>query len=359
MLNKIKIKNLKSLLDIEIVCNKLNLIAGINSSGKSSALQAVLLLSQNIAQEVGLNGDLVNLGDFREVKNAFDEDESIKVEVVDNDGNFVSKCFYPESEKETDSIQYKSNLEVSPNAELLKNSINYKNGHLHYLSCQRVGHLEQYPKNLSLNDFIGYNGEFAINYLLKHRTDNLETSLIMDDSQYTLDYQVNYWLDRIVGAKVSIEDIVGTDFVKAFYSLANIKQSRPKNVGSGIGYIISVLIMCLTSKKDDIIIVENPEIHLHPSAQAKVCEFLYFIAKSGRQLFIETHSDHLFNGIRAGIAAEEMDINDISVNFFSLDEKGCTKNTKIEFGKRGRILNQEIGLFDQFDLDLRKMIGMK
>ena len=51
-------------------------------------------------------------------------------------------------------------------------------------------------------------------------------------------------------------------------------------------------------------------------------------------------------------------MNKIQVNFISLDEEYCTQNTIVEFGKRGRILNPQKDLFDQFDIDLNKMLGM-
>lgn len=116
--------------------------------------------------------------------------------------------------------------------------------------------------------------------------------------------------------------------------------------------------MCLSSEKDSTIIIENPEIHLHPKAQAKLMKFLYFIAASGRQLFIETHSDHIFNGIRVGIATNEMDSNKIAVNFVTCDEKEGSQNSVIQFGKMGNILNPIPDLFDQFELDINKMIGL-
>ena len=77
---------------------------------------------------------------------------------------------------------------------------------------------------------------------------------------------------------------------------------RPGNVEAGISYLISILIACLSAPRDSVNIIENPEIHLHPGAKAKACEFFYFVGTAGRQIFIETHSDHIFNGFRAGIA---------------------------------------------------------
>ena len=193
---------------------------------------------------------------------------------------------------------------------------------------------------------------------MEHGSDELDENLIKSKNSYTLLYQVNYWLKYIIGANINIENIVGTDIVKAQYSIIEGISSRPKNVGSGISYLISILIMCLGSKKNDIIIIENPEIHLHPLSQSRLCQFLYFIGRSGRQLFVETHSDHFFNGIRAGIATNEMKNEDIKVLFFNLNEKNCTLSTEISFGKSGKILNPVDNLFDQFDIDLNKMLGL-
>jgi predicted ATPase len=116
--------------------------------------------------------------------------------------------------------------------------------------------------------------------------------------------------------------------------------------------------MCLASPVGAALVIENPEIHLHPSAQAKICEFLYFIATSGRQLFIETHSDHIFNGFRAGIATGSMEDARINIQFVRLGEAHVTEATKVIIGRRGRIENQQKDLFDQFDMDMNRMIGI-
>ncbi|MDD2376801.1 MAG: DUF3696 domain-containing protein [Clostridia bacterium] len=349
MIKKINIQGLKSIANIDIDCSKLNFIVGVNSSGKSSALQALLLLAQNTEKESGLNGPLISFARYRDVRNynitlpkisisASNESGKIKIMIEEQDENIVTEV-------------------TGENKQLLE-KLRYKNKHVHYISCQRIGSQDTYLKNLSNDDSIGANGEYALYYLSKHKGDTLDNSLIKSSGKYTLDYQVDYWLKYIINATVSTEDIVGTNVLKAYFSIIDGKPTIPKNVGSGISYIVSIIIMCLASKEGDILIIENPEIHLHPSAQAKICDFLYFIAKSGRQLFVETHSDHLFNGIRAGIATESMNGQDISVNFFSLDKNNCTKNTKIQFGKRGRILNHEDGLFDQFDADLDRILGI-
>jgi predicted ATPase len=116
--------------------------------------------------------------------------------------------------------------------------------------------------------------------------------------------------------------------------------------------------MCLASPVGAVLVIENPEIHLHPAAQSKVCEFIYFIASANRQLFVETHSDHIFNGFRVGIATEAMETDRINIQFVSLGNEHITEATKILIGKRGRIENQQKDLFEQFDMDMNKMIGI-
>jgi len=366
MIKKIKISGLKSLGNLEFDCKNLNIITGTNSSGKSTLLQSILLFFQTypgVSQieqfPVGLNGNLISLGDFRENKSINISTSRITVGLqFSNTLNNIAEIYFEEDQNL--KCVASNNFQVSI-IEMIDgidfNNSSYISGNLQYLSCHRIGVQDVYSKNYSL-DRIGQNGEYAIDYLDKNKIKNLDSNLIVDQSSETLSAQVNYWLKYIVNATITTEDIHGTDIVKASYVVGESRAARPKNVGSGISYLISIIILCLASEQEDILIIENPEIHLHPRAQSRVSEFLYFIAKSGRQIFIETHSDHIFNGVRAGIASGEVDPMLVSVNFFELDERNCTKNTVIEFGKRGRIMNYIPGLFDQFDIDLNKMLNL-
>lgn len=338
MIKKLFVKGLKSISDIEINCAKLNIITGTNSSGKSTLLQALLIAAQNTNSNMGLNGDYISLGDFTVAKNFNISDKSICIGIETESQKIENLCFDEDGITQNDFYQ--------------------KDWNIKYLSCDRIGAKDIYTKKFTDDKDVGVNGEYTIFSLEKYKSDILPETLTANQDSYTLISQVNYWLNYILGASIFTEDVVGTDYVKCFYITSEGKQVRPKNIGAGLSYLISVLVMCLLSNEDDILIIENPEIHLHPQAQSKVCEFLYFIAKSGRQLFIETHSDHIFNGVRAGIATEHMDSKDISVNFFAMDTPNCTYNTEVKFGKRGRILNYVDGLFDQFDIDLNRMLDI-
>lgn len=348
MISQITIKALKSISDITLCCSNLNLLIGTNSSGKSTALQSILLLSQNIDTQYGLNGPLVSLGDFRESKNFNVPDNAIELMLIDNKGSSIKMKI---TEDNGVNVEYANDHDLTY-------SMNYNHQTLHYLSCNRIGGQDIYQKNIFGLHKVGINGEYAIEYLMRHGSDELEQSLLRSKDSFTLLHQVNTWLKYIINANIKVEDITDTDVVKARFSHIEGKSIRPKNVGSGLSYIISILVLCLSSNCDDKIIIENPEIHLHPLSQSRLCEFFYFISLSGRQLFIETHSDHFFNGIRAGIATSSIDESKVTVNFFKLNDNNCSEVIPIHFGRKGKVLNQVKDLFDQFELDLNKMLGI-
>jgi hypothetical protein len=366
MITRLDIEAFKSLEYISIQCSRMNLVTGINSSGKSSFIQSLLVLFQSLSSSVVdsenninqvLNGRLVTLGDFRDIKCINSVNQQIKilgyVDGFDKPCGVIIKADEVEDSSDSSII-----ADFLPDGD---NSIYNKISAIKYLDCNRIGALDIFQKNYFGND-LGIHGEYMINYLDKNKNDLIDEALFVNEENTTRRFidQVNYWLRYIINSNIETENIGGTDVIKASYSVGdNYRQYRPRNVGAGISYLISILILCLGSKDDDLIIIENPEIHLHPSAQSRLVEFLYFISRKGnRQLFIETHSDHIINGIRAGIATHSMDLQDIVINYFELDKNNSTVVTKIELNDKGVILNAAPGFLDQFSIDLDKMLGI-
>lgn len=354
MISSLEIKNLKSIQQLQMQCSNLNLLVGTNSSGKSTINQALLLAGQSVAEGEGLNGSLVQLGSFEESRCRYSRDKKIEITLLDNNESYMIKQFILNSE------EYDINTYFDDEYEYLKwkQLLNVQNRNLQYLSCHRVGPQNVCKKNMTLDDVIGIDGEYAIAYLNRHGKDLLEKKLCKDNLDYTLLGQVNWWLSYISDTSILTEDIDGTDFVKVSYQMYDMEKIRPTNIGSGISYLITVLIACMASPQNGILVIENPEIHLHPCAQSKICEFLYFIAATGRQIFVETHSDHIFNGFRAGIATDTMKSELINIQFVYLNERHVTETMKVNIGRMGRIDNQRKDLFDQFDIDLNRMLGL-
>ena len=346
MIENIKISAFKSINQIEIEGSSLNFFTGTNSSGKSSILQSLLLLSQNLDDSYGLNGPMVSIGSYREARNYNISSSNVKIEVFQQQEKVGFEC-------NEEDFRLTGDTDCS-----LAQKLNMKNGKIHYLSCNRIGSRDIFNKNMSTIKGVGMNGEYAIDFLCQHKDEPIDMEMVQYKETYTLLSQVNHWLKYIIGATIQPEEIVGTDVVKAGYGLVDGRYSRPRNVGSGISYLISIIIACLGSKKGDIILIENPEIHLHPLSQSKVCEFLYFVSNAGRQLFVETHSDHIFNAVRVGVATGSMKKEDVVINSLKLGSDNCTRNYVIDIGKNGKIENPMPKLFDQFEMDYNKMLGV-
>ena len=376
MVSKIHVSALKSIKNLEIECSGLNLLVGRNSSGKSTFLQALLLYAQR-----KLDGKYISVGEFREARNYNMPNEKIRIELYEKNKTKPDWIEFIE-DKENDSYNINSCIE-NYNLKSLKNLMGKDNdleeqavckfddSNFHYLSCHRIGVNDIYKKNMINETDFGIDGEYALAYLLKNEGETVKEDLIANDPNFTstLLGQVNYWMNYIVDTSLLLTDLKKTNYLQVKYNnnpknkLSDALYCRPINFGSGVSYLISIIISCLASNRKDVIIIENPEIHLHPKAQSRLCEFLYFISKTNRQIFVETHSDHIFNGLRVGIATKYMKQEDISVNFFALDEKNETQCNHIVFGDYGKVIgtnnNMDINdLFDQFDIDLDRMLGI-
>lgn len=376
MVSKIHVSALKSIKNLEIECSGLNLLVGRNSSGKSTFLQALLLYAQR-----KLDGKYISVGEFREARNYNMPNEKIRIELYEKNKTKPDWIEFIE-DKENDSYNINSCIE-NYNLKSLKNLMGKDNdleeqavckfddSNFHYLSCHRIGVNDIYKKNMINETDFGIDGEYALAYLLKNEGETVKEDLIANDPNFTstLLGQVNYWMNYIVDTSLLLTDLKKTNYLQVKYNnnpknkLSDALYCRPINIGSGVSYLISIIISCLASNRKDVIIIENPEIHLHPKAQSRLCEFLYFISKTNRQIFVETHSDHIFNGLRVGIATKYMKQEDISVNFFALDEKNETQCNHIVFGDYGKVIgtnnNMDINdLFDQFDIDLDRILGI-
>ena len=176
------------------------------------------------------------------------------------------------------------------------------------------------------------------NFYYHNKRKPIETYLIKDDTSYTLEYQVNYWINYITGISdlsIDIEKVTPT-IVKNIFRI-NGDEFLPENLGTGLSHLFSILVICLSAKKNNIIIIENPEIHLHPKAQAKLGEFFAFIASKGIQLIIETHNDHILNKVAYEIFKGNLSKDDVIIHYFSLPYK----KTTLYFNNRGSFVNKE------------------
>lgn len=349
MLSKFSISAFKSIASADILLNKLNLFSGPNSSGKSSAIQALLTGADNISMSNEprmLNAKHLPALAFNEVRNYIVNAKEYSISLSEA-GSDVSLTF-----KAADDTYIKTIVEQTgkPSESLYgKLSTNVL-----YLSAMRNADFTSPKINPYSQNALGLRGEYVIDFYQNHRQDLLPESLVYYRGSKTLSGQVDYWLEKLTGYKLFVETD-GSEY-KVRYVTDNGKAIYPYNVGTGVSFIAEVLIVCLASSIGGLVIIENPEIHLHPSAQADMLDFLTLVAKAGVQIIIESHSDHFFNGIRRNIHMGFLSHDDVSIYNFVKNANGITDAHAIELNSRGGLVNYTPGMFDQFDKDLDEML---
>ncbi len=373
MITALELKNFKCFKEpTKFNFSKLNLLTGINGRGKSSVLQALLVLSQTAKEDetfrtLKINDFLINLGNFDDIKNRdtpkgesidfnFYYDSpfltNIKLSFIENldkpligDFNKVEENTSGDVSKIIESSSLESELKLFSN----------KIKKTHYVSADRLGPVNYVDKtNLPEFPHVGPRGEHSINILANSiQFENVHESLYLGEDARSVLQQTIEWINYILeGAKISIKGKEKDSSV--LYILLNNKSDsheyKPVNVGFGYSYILPLVITGLIAKPDEVIIIENPEAHLHPRAQSKIAEFFSKVASTGVQIFIESHSEHILNGLRVNALNKEVTIdnNDLKVHYFSED----FSTIELNIDEKGKIANWPYGFFDQQEIDL-------
>lgn len=342
MINKIQISGFKSFDYAELELKNFTLLAGQNSMGKTTVIQSIFAMLQNGNNP--FRGEYMNIGKPNELQNAIIGNREIRFYMQYDDCGQIKEKAKSISKNQTD---------VTGDFDDKINVI--------YCSADRIGVKDIYEKYLGEDISIGNNCEYIFHYLNVHDEDQLdiEEDFIYDTkSKLTFGGQVDYWLDKIMGYRIKAREIEKTEFIQVLYSNEKMAfEMRPKNVGTGVTYITEIVIAALACKAGDLLIIENPEIHLHPSGQAELVGFLAYLAQCGVQIIVETHSDHIYNGIRKNIYLDVIDNENVSIYFFAKDEKGCSVPVRIPVSSEGKALAYSEGLFDQINKDLDVLLG--
>lgn len=137
-------------------------------------------------------------------------------------------------------------------------------------------------------------------------------------------------------------------------------MERPANIGFGLTYAFPIIVAGLLAKKEQVLVIDSPEAHLHPLGQSKIGYFLGVIAAAGVQVIVETHSDHVLNGIRLAVAKKAISNESVGIHFFSSSNSGEENRPKIvspQVDVNGSLSEWPSGFFDQTDKDLAALSG--
>ena len=131
----------------------------------------------------------------------------------------------------------------------------------------------------------------------------------------------------------------------------------PFNMPFGNSSVLPIVVALMTAPKDSLLIIENPEAHIHPKAQTKMGELLALAAENGVQVIAETHSEHVLNGIRLAVKNHKLDENKVEVHYvYADDENPLLHHTKhMQINEDGSMEDWPAGFFDEWEQSLRSL----
>jgi len=365
VLQELYLHNYKCFANQCVSFNALTLFSGLNGTGKSSVLQSPLLLRQSYQQGLlpgrglALNGDLVNVGTAQDALFENATEDAIAFQLRLKNGHEQAWRFL--YDRETDVLSLDNS---SANDEEFYRSSLFGND-FHYLKAERLG-----PRRFfEMSDFLvrhqrqlGPAGEYTAHFLSIYG-DEIKVHIDLahpDAASLDLNDQVEAWLGEICpGTQISLTPNSGTDTISLQYAFVGKEISRfyrATNVGFGITYALPILVAVLSSQPGALVLIENPEAHLHPKGQSQMGKLLARAAHCGVQIVLETHSDHVLNGIRVAVHDGELAPEDVQIHFFQRQKDGQAQVLSPRIDRNGRIDQWPDGFFDEWDKSLESLI---
>ena len=347
----------------------MNVLAGMNGAGKSTVIQSLLAVRQSwesgsLARgRIQLSGALADLGTTGEVYCADPSSDAIEI-IITSYGQAPPIELRCHRTKEYSTEHF---LRLDTRLQVADGTLGLFAEPFNYLHAERFGprKVSQMPLAEGHPLRVGKNGENA-SYIVASEckeTPVVNDFLILessDEKEYkTIQYQWELWMARIFpGFEAESQIYNKADQVRLGLALqrGETGQSlfvRPTNTGFGLSYLLGIIVAGLAATPDTMLLVENPEAHLHPKAQSMVGEFLARVAAGGTQVFVETHSEHVLNGIRRMVKQTILTPGMVRFLFFARASHAFEPSlTPIPVTASGDISTWPDGFFDQLDRDL-------
>jgi predicted ATPase len=386
MIKSIEIKNFKSIKSKYFPLRNLNVLLGLNGQGKSSFIQSLLLLRQSADSlnkgELKLKGNEVEIGTTKDARYQYSKnDENLFIALQFNDKEPYQMDFdyriegdFFKQKNFTTNIYGENEISIDKSQSLFSSNFQYLNAH-------RIEPKSIHPKDYTsvvVNKNLGKNGDYTAHFIETYYNDPVEfeniihkNSIVKDEVlgteiiNKTLINQINLWMGEISpGVNIRTTAIPNAEEVLLEYvfkqpNFGNTNRFKPENVGFGISYSLHVVTTLLAARPGELIIIENPESHIHPKGQAKLGELIALVARNDVQIIIETHSDHILNGIRVAVK-EDPKLKDRTILFYFnkiiTPNEQYSKVTNIEIDRNGTLSEYPEGLLDEWSNQLFKLM---
>lgn len=371
MLNTIELLQFKCFERLVLPLGPLTLLTGSNAAGKSSALQALVLLHQTIREHewstrLMLNGTALKLGTVLDVVDHVYGRRSFEVGVAN--GDLTARWSFTGDRDEmsmtVDRVRLDGFEAITPATlrHLFPPERHDQTGglatllrDLSYITAERVGPREVYPlEDRQTAEVVGPRGEHAVSVLYRGRDEPVRDALLLDGVAPTQLKQVEARMRRMFpGCGLNVQLVPQANAVTLGLRTSDDTDfHRPVHVGFGLTQVLPIIVAALSAGDEDLLLIENPEVHLHPAGQSLMGGFLAEVAASGVQVLVETHSDHVLNGIRRAVRAGTLPAGDAVLHFFRPRGQGLDQVVSPALDPTGNIDFWPEGFFDQFDKDM-------
>ncbi|VEN72524.1 conserved hypothetical protein [Candidatus Desulfarcum epimagneticum] len=382
MPDHLKLFNFKCFDSLALPLSPLTLLTGFNAAGKSTALQGLLLLAQAFrfggrSGDLNLNGPLARLGTPGEVISS--GKGNIVFEVGDETADIKWEFQATDRTKGISARLQSVEIKTSQGTELFEGGEKWdmflppeapessihlarKLRDLIFISAVRPAVSDAFPspEDASLvHADVGVQGEFAPWWFQNFLDEDVEDSRCHpSDQAKTLRRQFNAWAGQLFpGAQANAHLIEKTNLTRLELRIGDTGDwRRPSNIGYGLTYAFPVIVAGLLAKPMQILIIDSPEAHLHPLGQSEMGRFLAKIAAAGVQVMIETHSDHVINGIRLAVRDQDIPPEKVAIHFFGhLDASPRAISPLID--RQGNLSEWPEGFCDQSEKDYARLAG--
>lgn len=376
MLTRLDLRFFKCFELLKLPLGSLTLLSGGNASGKSSVLQALVLLQQTIREHewstrLLLNGASIRMGTVIDVVDKVNGRYTFEIGVADDEYPYqwvftgersemsmaverVTLGDVPSDKPEV--LRYLLPPKVDETATSLANRLR----DLTYITAERVGPREVYPmEDRQSVPVVGPAGEHAASLLHQGRDGHVLDRLALPGVPPTRLRQVEERMRMFFpGCELAVQQVPQMNAVTlGVRTSTDTGFHRPIHAGFGLTQVFPIMVAALSATRGDIVLIENPEVHLHPAGQALMGQFLTDVARAGVQVIVETHSDHVLNGIRRSVRAGKLPPDQVAIHFFRPRSVDAAQVISPQLDSAGNIDAWPEGFFDQFDKDASHFAG--
>ena len=377
MLGELKLTNFKCFRSLELALAPLTLLCGLNGMGKSSVIQALLVLRQSSTTgelrdgRLVLGGELADLGTGQDILCEDAESDVVEFELHRADNQTPCRFSFDYS-RTADELRTRDGSQdvfspADPGSKVLRQwtEVPPLGGRLIYVNAERIGprKFHHHSEVFARRGNFGARGEYTLNYLSARQNETLPAAdrRCPDLPSLRLGEVVDYWLQEVTpGVHLELETIQDADAIIAGFSFdrpgdVESRRYRATNVGFGLSYTLPVL-AALLAPPGTLCLIENPEAHLHPRGQARLAELAVRASLAGVQVIVETHSDHFMDGVRIAVRNGLIQPDQTAFHYFSR-EGGKIVVSSPRVNADGRLSSWPEGFFDQHEENLIKLLG--